>query len=641
MCGIAGISASSNHKLNSSNLRQTVTELKHRGPDDFGIFEDAKMRIGLIHTRLSILDTSPLGHQPMWSKDKKYVMVFNGEIYNYRELRSELEANGHEFCGNSDTEVLLNLFANSSQKSEDILSILRKLNGIFSIALWDCENSNLFLARDALGVKPLYVYSHDGVVAFASEIKALKKLVPDFGEINASSIERYITYLWCPGSGTPVKRIQKLGPGEAMWIKNGSIQEKLEWFILPTLRAQVQNTVKTNDVITSLTQNLRKAVHRQMVSDVPVGAFLSGGLDSSSIVAFAKEIDPNIRCFTIGIDHNFDMKSEDLPFAQTVAKHLDINLEVVKVDSDLLINSFEKWLYQLDEPLADPASLNVLLISELARKRGIKVLLSGTGGDDLLSGYRRHHALLLSGYWSWVPDYAKLVFINLADKFNSNYTNLRRFKKFISNTDQDANMLILNYFRWTTRKDIFALCTENFKSELKNIIPEQPMLDFLELIPKSKSPLQKILALEQKYFLTDHNLNYTDKMSMAAGVEVRVPFLDLEFLEFSATIPDKYKYRGFKTKWVLKKAMEPYLPREVIYRSKTGFNLPLRQWMRCELREFISFYLTSDSLKNRGFFDPTAVMRLIKNNDSGEIDASYTLFSLLCIEMWCRLYLDK
>jgi len=629
MCGIVGIFGAGLQSLaHANNL------LSHRGPDDKGLYIDQLSGIGLGHNRLSIIDTSLHGHQPMKSKDEKVILVFNGEIYNYKSLRSELIEKGFIFRGNSDTEVLLNLYLYEGE------SMLQRLEGIFAFAIWDSQKKLLFTARDALGVKPLYYTSQDNCFAFASELKALLYLVPDKRELDFLSLHRYLSFLWCPGRGTPLKSFFKLQPGEAIIVNEGHIQKRWIWYQLPSFREKKKKFNKAHS-ISETAEHLRQSVYRQMVSDVPLGAFLSGGLDSSAIVTFAREINPDIRCFTINTTIKKDGIPDDLPYAQMVAQHLDVPLDIVQVDSETMVNDIEKMVFQLDEPLADPAALNVLYISKLARENGIKVLLSGVGGDDLFTGYRRHLAVNYEKYWRFLPNSVRSKLEKLTKGLDQRNTLKRRFSKIFNGASLDGDNHLVNYFRWIRESNLLSLYTNDFANEINQERLEQPMLDFLKPLNESTSDIDRMLALEQRFFLSDHNLIYTDKMSMAAGVEVRVPFLDLELVNFAASIPVEYKIRGNKSKWILRKAMEHYLPNDVIYRSKAGFGLPLRRWMKKSLKPLLYDILSADSLDRRGLFSSQAVNQLIINNNKGKIDASFILFSIMCIEIWCRKFLDE
>lgn len=653
MCGIAGYSLITSITSIDGFLERACSKMAHRGPDDRGTFLSAQGNVGLAHTRLAIQDLSALGRQPMLSDTRDVAVVFNGEIYNFLELRSELEEDGHVFQGRSDTEVLLRLYLACRQRGGP-REMLSRLNGVFAFAIWDAEKQALFVARDALGVKPLYYARNPSGLFFASELKVL---VPPFvGEsfvepshqaVDAKAVAGYLEFLWNPGDSTPYPGIMKLPPGVAVLVKSGDITERLNWYQLPAFRRRVAVSdavipTEVASLVRATSDSLRTAVHRQLIADVPVGAFLSGGLDSSSIVAFARERAPDIQCFTIevlgGVE---DGVEDDLPYARQVANHLKVPLEVVKIDASRMAHDLPALVAYCDEPLADPAPLNVLYMSRLARELGIKVLLSGTGADDIFGGYRRHRALMAEKYWSWLPKASRLGLEKLTATLDTNVPFNRRLRKLFSGAGLDADKRLVNYFRWIARDDLTKLYSRDFKAALGETSAEQPMLDFLGELPPDTDRLERILAIEQRFFLADHNLLYTDKMSMAVGVEVRVPFLDLDLVEFAAAIPSTLKQRGSEGKWILKKAMEPYLPKEVIYRKKSGFGAPLRRWMRGEFRELLSDVLGESSLSKRGLFDPVAVQNLIRANDQGKTDASYTLFSLMCVELWCRHFLDE
>ena len=672
MCGIGGYYLSDGNK--PWGIERIQVSLAHRGPDDSGVYEDKDMGVALAHARLSILDISSLGHQPMLSPEMGVVLVFNGEIYNFAEIRKDLEDNGVCFKSRSDTEVLLHLYLANRNHVDGVAKMLRRLNGIFTFAIWDNDKKSMLLARDALGVKPLYYRADEKGFVFASEIKALLPWQKESGsakrekakkrntiynegfeKLDAAEIDRYLTFLWCPGEGTPSKFVRKLCPGEAMWVKSGEIVERFTWYELPvfeskkpesvqnfTPRNSARNGLNRKDAILGTEEFLRQAVHRQMVADVPLGAFLSGGLDSSSVVAFAREQNPDIRCFTIDVaGAGEEGIVDDLPYAQRVADHLKVPLEIVKVDASLMANDLEEMVFQLDEPLADPAPLNVLYISRLARKQGIKVLLSGAGGDDIFTGYRRHRALMSEKYFALLPKPVLKAIEGFSTKFDQRRVFFRRLRKLLNGVSLEGDARIINYFRWIDRCDLMDLYSAEFRTALGEVSVESPMFEFLADLPTHRSRLDRMLALEQRFFLGDHNLNYTDKMSMAEGVEVRVPFLDLDLVDFASSIPDKFKQRRGEGKWVLKKAMEPYLPNDVIYRPKSGFGAPLRKWMQNELRELLRDYLSPLSINRRGIFDSGKVQNLISRNDTGEIDVSYTLLSLLCIEIWCRRFIDE
>ena len=631
MCGITGVSGVFDERC----LKESIKLLDHRGPDDNGIFINSDRNMGLGHTRLSIIDLSERGHQPMSSLDKTVTLIFNGEIYNYKSLKSELINNDFVFNSDSDTEVILNLYI------RDGIESVAKLNGIFSLAIYDDNLKKLFIVRDGIGIKPLYYSAKNGVFTFASEIKAMLKLSPIDMEIDYDSINRYLTFLWCPGNGTPFASVKKVLPGQVITIQNGRIIDKSYYYDIPKKKSHKQ-IYSVNDAIKLVRHSLKQAVKRQLISDVPVGAFLSGGLDSSAIVALAKENGRNLPCFTIEPDGGSDDGvAEDLPYAEKVAKYLGVKLEKIKINSKNLSDDLENMIWSLDEPIADPAPLNVFYISKLAREHGIKVLLSGSGGDDIFTGYRRHQAIKYEYVWSWLPKALRIMLDSYTSTLDQTKSINRKLNRLFIDAGSDGNQRLISYFRWARMSEIQSLFSQDIKNSIQGTNAAKPISDFLSTLKPDLTKIEKMLSIEQKFFLADHNLIYTDKMSMACGVEVRVPFLDTELIETAAQIPDKFKQKGFTNKWILKKAMEPYLPRDVIFRPKTGFGAPLRRWMRYDLRDMVSSLLSEKSLKERGIFNPANVMKLINENDEGKRDGAYMIFSLLCIEVWCRKFIDQ
>lgn len=632
MCGIAGFSGGYEREL----LIAMSTSIAHRGPDDSGIWLHETKSVGLTHRRLSIIDLSPEAAQPMSNAQETITIAFNGEIYNYRELRKELQAKGYVFKTSSDTEVLIHLYGEFGHE------MLNRLNGIFAFAIWDHLKEELFIARDGLGVKPLYYVQNNSGFLFASELKAILKYPGIDKALNHQAIHYYLSYLWCPAPHAMLKSVCKLEPGYALVVKGGKIQKKWCFYDLPYGREVFHSS--ESEIAGNLAEKIREAVQRQIVSDVPVGAFLSGGLDSGAVVAFARQMNPDqkLDCFTIGFENSigkFEGFTEDLPYAQKVAKYLGVNLHTITVGSEM-VNRIEEMIYFLDEPQADPAPLNALFISELARKHGIKVLLSGAGGDDIFSGYRRHYALLLEKYWSWLPMAGRKALRAFSDRLPQNNSIGRRIGKAFRYADCSNEERLISYFLWIDENIQRSLYTDDLRNALADTNAIDPLRQTLTRIPEEKSPLNHMLYLEAKHFLADHNLNYTDKMGMATGVEVRVPLLDKELIDFATRIPPHLKQKGRIGKYIFKKAMEPYLPKDVIYRPKSGFGAPLRQWLHGELREVVMEMLGEGSLGNRGLFDPKSVSRLVEDDYNGKIDASYTIFSLMCIEWWMRMFLD-
>jgi len=630
MCGIAGFQG----RFDPIVLVEMGQAIAHRGPDDDGTYYDRIRGVGLVHRRLSIIDLSPTGHQPMMSDDGKVALVFNGEIYNFRELRSELEDNGYSFHGASDTEVLLTLYVREKE------SMLERLNGVFAFAIWDCRSRTLFLSRDGMGVKPLYYSETAGGFLFASEIKALLKVSEISSEVDPTAIRHYLTYLWCPAPRTPLRHVKKLEPGCALTVREGRIRRHWRFHELP-FRQPVQS-LPERQAIEQTRATLRTAVQRQMVADVPVGAFLSGGLDSSAAVAFASQASPGtmLQCFTIAQDEAEALRegmTDDLPYAKSVARHLGVDLHSIRVGPEMA-DELPTMIYHLDEPQADPAPLNVLFISRLARDHGIKVLLSGAGGDDIFSGYRRHRAIDLERYWSWLPQSIRSVLSAVAHSVPARPAAARRLGKAFMYAGLNGDARLASYFYWLDPKTVWGLLSPDFGAASQD---EEPLSVSFADLPDDAPTLNRMLYLECKHFLPDHNLNYTDKMSMAAGVEVRVPLLDPDLVALAARMPVHYKQRGSESKWIFKKAMEGILPHDVIYRPKTGFGAPLRSWLHGPLKKMVSDVLSDESLRKRGWFNPQAVARLLEADRCGRVDASYSLFAVLCVELWGRVFLDQ
>ena len=632
MCGIAGFSGA----LGLDLLTRMNGQISHRGPDDSGVCHLPAKGIGLAHRRLSIIDLSPSGHQPMWDVTKRAAIVFNGEIYNYRELHQELEAEGFGFKSSSDTEVLLNLYLRDGEE------MLPKLNGMFAFAIWDAPRNRLFLARDGVGVKPLYYAETPKGFLFASELKSLLEEPTVGRSLDPDSVFYHLIYLWCPAPHTMLQSVKKLEPGHAMIVEQGKLQKSWRFYQLPyDLRPPVQSVSEALDQVTG---GLREAVRRQLVADVSVGAFLSGGLDSSLVVAMVKELlpDAKLQCFTIGFrDQAFarEGQTEDLPYAQRVAAHLKVDLHTITVGSEM-IQMLEQMLYHLDEPQADPAALHVYLISQLARQHGIKVLLSGTGGDDIFSGYRRHYALAQEQYWSWIPRLLRQMISQTTSHLPTSPAMLRRVSKAFQYAHLDGNERIASYFYWLPPAVARTLCGPALRDCRALRSPSSPPVEALRELFQGTDSLTKMLFLDAKFFLTDHNLNYTDKMSMAAGVEVRVPYLDPDLMSVAARLPSSFKQHRATGKWILKKVAEPYLPHDVIYRSKTGFGAPMRQWIKHDLVHLVDDLFSSKAFTQRGLFDPTGVRQLVDLNRADCVDASYSIFAIMCIEIWCRLFVD-
>lgn len=664
MCGIAGFAG----EFAQDILTPMAAAIAHRGPDDAGnvVCVGYGSRVGLANRRLSIQDLSAAGHQPMTLRcplcsrvdgpeHERVWITYNGEIYNFPELRAQLEQSGHDFFSHTDTEVLLHLYASDGP------DMLRRLNGIFALALYDGRTQgqqaglrpgDVLLARDGIGVKPLYYSeSHRGVL-FASEMKALLECDRDVVErqLDPIAVSQYLAYQWVPAPRTVLQSVRKVLPGELLIVRRGQIASRRTFYQLPapdTLSAKPFHAQ-----VEEFRHRLETAVSRQMRADVPVGAFLSGGLDSSAVVAMVRQTRPSYRlpCYTMAFHDDFSSEGAeaDLPYARAVARHLDLELIPVAAGPEM-VDRIDEVLYALDEPTGDPAPINAYLIAEKAHHDGLKVLLSGAGGDDILGGYGRHLWLWLECVWDALPLGARRLVAAQARRVGDGPSSVlhpasfsgRRLLRLLCQLDSPRERRLMERLQSTSAGLRAKLLHESVRSRLPDDSDMDPLRDTLSKLRHDTDPLTMLLRLEQRHFLGDHNLNYLDKTTMAFSVEARVPLLDLELVEFAATIPSEYKVAGLQAKYIFKKAMEPLLPRRTIYRPKTGFGVPLRRWLTGDLRELVTDTLSARAVRERGLFDNPAVQTLLAGTRSGAIDGAYPLFSLFAFETWCRRFLDR
>ncbi|MBJ6126170.1 asparagine synthase (glutamine-hydrolyzing) [Microvirga splendida] len=633
MCGIAGYLG----HFEKADLNRMSSRIAHRGPDGAGMWCSSDQQVGLSHRRLSIIDLSNAASQPMADETGQIVLIYNGELYNYRELQQQLEYLGFHFKTRSDTEVLLKMYLWKG------VEMLNSLNGIFAFAIWDNRSKTLFVARDGVGVKPLYYTTTSRGLLFSSEMKSFLDLPDVDWTVNPTALQNYMTYHWSPGETTMAGSIRKLLPGHAFLARDDQIVKLWSYYDLPY--ASPPQDMSSQDAIMMVHESVRAAVERQMVADVPVGAFLSGGLDSSSVVAFAKESakDSNLPCFTIRFTRpgaRDEGMEDDLPYAHRVARHIGVDVEEVPVGPESL-RLLPELIYMMDEPQADVAPINAYLISAAAKQLGIKVLLSGMGGDDIFTGYRRHYALSQERRWSWLPQAARQAASELASRIPVRNPMARKIRKAFSYAHLPEDERIASYFFWEQPSAISSLLAPGWGMNPEGKGVGTPLLDAIEQLPESTEPINRMLYLDGKFFVPDHNLNFFDKVSMACGVECRVPLLDTELIKVATSLPTKYKQVGREGKWVFKRAMEQHLPREAIYRPKTGFGMPLRAWMQEELYDLQEELLSVRSLQNRGYFNVKAVQGLRAATRRGSVDGTYTLLAIICIELWSRIFLDK
>lgn len=632
MCGIVGFVGDFPREL----LSEMNRKIAHRGPDDSGEYYNSELMCALGHRRLSIIDLSAAGHQPMWDINNEVVIVFNGEIYNYKELKIKLEENGFKFKSSSDTEVLLNLYKYKKEKMFD------EINGIYSFAIWDTISKELLLARDPMGVKPLYYYRGREGIIFSSELKAILQYKKISKEIDFEAVHYYNTYLWAPTPFTMLKSVRKMEPGSFIKVTEfgKNVVEKKYYCISDKIGTILTNT---SNIVSKLDSLLNSAVVSQLIADVPVGAFLSGGLDSTSIVSYAiKKYAYKMECFTVKNSDKSFLKEgllDDLPYAMSAAEFLNVHMNVIEAEYDI-VKQLPEMVYCLDEPQADIAPILTGIICKLAKEMGIKVLLSGAGGDDIFSGYRRHMALQMENLWGWLPLSIRKKLATQSRNGSINHSLVRRIKKAFNYADMSPDERICSYFHWITPENLSFMYSNNMKQYTNSIGFSKPLMNSLAKLPKETTRLNKMLFLDMKHFLIDHNLNYTDKMSMAHGVEVRVPLLDKQLVEYAFSIPDRLKQHGKVGKWIFRRVMSKKLPDFVINRPKTGFGGPVRKWVKNDLNDLINELLSKTSIENRGIYNYNHVQQMIDSNKNGTIDIAYPILSLLCVEMWCRKFID-
>jgi len=633
MCGIAGYVG----RFEPSLLGQMNRAQGHRGPDGSGQWHDADA--GLAHVRLAILDLSPAGAQPMADASGRVVLSFNGEIYNYRELRVRLERRGIAFRGDSDTEVLANLLACHGT------DCLPWLNGIFAFAAWYPAERKLLLARDAAGVKPCYWAATSSGRVFASELKALRDVPGIDWSLDPAAVSAYLTLLYAPGELTPAQGVRKLRPGTyAEWTLDGAVRTAS---FVPAHYSQEIQPFAEKDAVEACRHYLGQAVRRQLVSDVPLGGFLSGGLDSSAIAYHATQAlggGSCYPCYTVGPAQLAGLSAEgfaeDFPYAQRMGARLGVPLHVAAFDEQA-IDDLDALVWTLDEPTPDVAAFAAQAICRHASAQGVKVLLSGAGGDDLFTGYRRHFALRSERYWGWAPKSVRALLRRGFATQSAASPLRRRLAKLFRYADTAPSERLASYFLWIGQEALSPALSPLMRESMGSHRPVDQLLRSLDGLPPGVSRLNQMLHLERAHFLADHNLNYTDKMAMAAGVEVRVPFLDPDLVAFSERLPDTLKIRGQESKYVLRRSLKTALPDEILTRPKSGFGLPLRQLIHGAYGTRLHELARSGRLDATGLFSGEGALALLEADRRGEIDAAYPLLGILCLESWVRQFAGR
>ena len=632
VCGIHGIVSLRDHRSVDPKLLDRMGELtRHRGPDDDGIFVADGVGIGM--RRLSIIDLSG-GHQPLSNQAGTVWLVCNGEIYNFRELRTELEPRGHVFKTGSDSEAVIHAYA---EWGDDFLT---HLEGMFGLALFDRKRSRVILARDRLGIKPLYYHETDGRIVFASEAKALFAVPGIDPEVDPVALHQYLALGYVPAPLSIFRGVNKLPIASAMFIETGEsrIKRRIEryWSLPPATE-----TGRTEaEWVDELVSELERSVVSQMVSDVPLGAFLSGGIDSSSIVGLmATHSREPVRTYSIGFDTgSAGSFYNELPYARQVAERFETQHKEIVVRPDV-VELMPRLLWHMDEPLGDSAFITTYLVAEFAR-RDVTVILSGVGGDELFGGYRRYLGEYYGRFYRSIPrPVREKVLAPVARRLpadrHSTLLNLSRLARgFLLAAELP---LAERYERYV------GVFSDEVLEELMTAPVRTPYNALAAAFGETTSvddPVRTLFEVDLATQMPDDLLMLTDKMTMATSIECRVPLLDTRLVELSARMPSRHKIRGRELKHILKRALGALLPDEILYRKKRGFGAPMGAWIKNELAGLTETLLSEDSVARRGLFHPHAVRRTLEHHQQSKADHTDHILSLLNLEIWCRLYLD-
>jgi asparagine synthase (glutamine-hydrolysing) len=627
MCGITGFKNNIALAENANIIQQ------HRGPDNHQIWNDET--IALAHRRLSIIDLTEAANQPF--KKNNLVIVFNGEIYNYKELQQQLEKEkGVKFISSSDTEVILEMYRCYGK------GCLDQFIGMFSFAIYDLNDESLFIARDHFGIKPMFYTIINNSFAFSSELKTLVGIEGFNKTINPKSLVSCLNYLWVSGNETMFNDCYKLPAAHYLtYNRSQGLQIKKYW----ELDDKIQNQKSEINIAQDLSDTLRESVMRHMVADVPVSSFLSGGLDSSLIAVLAKKKNEQLSTYTIGTlskDKKIEQMPDDEKYANIVAGIFNLDHNVIKISANIL-NELPSMVRALDEPIGDPAAINTYLICKAARDKGVKVLLSGMGADEIFFGYRRQKATLMAVRYNKLPNFVKkasaLLVKNLPVKlFGKGFKLGRWSKRFISFATLPVDEAYMRSYSYYDTKELNELLRSDYLPAIEEIKQEHKML----FNSKYKGDLiNQICHIDTHMFMQGLNLTYSDRASMAASVEVRVPFIDKIVVTKAMQIPGRLKITKGISKYILKKAAEKFLPKEIIYRPKASFGAPLRSWISTDLRTMVDELLSEEVINKRGFLNYSFVKRLIDKDRKGEEDNAYQIYQLLTLELWCREYVDQ
>ena len=628
MCGICGIvQLRKTFEIRSDTLQRMNDVIIHRGPDDEGLYRAPS--VGLAMRRLSIIDLAG-GHQPLHNKDGSVQVIFNGEIYNFPELREILEAKGHRFATHADTEVIVHGYEEWGP------DVVRHLRGMFAFAVWDVIEERLLLGRDRPGIKPLHYYQDGEKFLFGSEIKSILQCEGVPREVNLDALDRFLTFEYVFSPETIFQGIHKLPPGHFLVMnKDGSSRIEEYWDALPA----PDNGLDETECAHHLAELLEESVKMRMISDVPLGALLSGGIDSSSIVAFmARHSDRPVKTFSIGFE---EQSYNELKYARLVSKHFGTEHHecIIKPDA---VDLVEKLVTNLDEPFGDFSIFPTYLVSKMARDY-VTVALSGDGGDELFAGYDTYIADSVARQYQKVPS---VIRKNLLPGLLRHVPPSPKKKGFINRAKRFVEGTLLPDDLMHTRWMIFLQDREKRQLYANDLLHTYQQGNSYRYIQdyfrrsQGHAPLAQQGYVDIKTYLTDDILVKVDRMSMAPSLEARVPFLDHKVMEFAATIPVSLKLKGFTTKHILKKALWDIVPRDILTRGKEGFSIPIKNWLMQELRPLLEDTLSEARLKRRGYFQPAYVRQLMTEHLNGKENHSHRLWALMMVEIWHQAYID-
>jgi asparagine synthase (glutamine-hydrolysing) len=625
MCGIYGIINLRGEAVDGDVLAAMGAVTRHRGPDDLGSHVDGNCAIGM--TRLSIIDLAG-GHQPIPNEDGTLWLVCNGEVYNFRELRDELKASGHRFRTGSDSEILLHAYEQWGDRFVD------RLNGMFGFALWDGARRRLLIGRDRLGIKPIYVYEDRRRLVFATEAKAILTVPGVERQVDPVALQSYLQLGYVAAPHSLFAGIRKLPVATVLAVEAGRVTEHCYW----RMPSAVDHRFGEAEWAERVRTGIERSVRMQMVSDVPIGAFLSGGIDSSAVVGFmAKATEHPIRTYSIGFEGGpAESLYNELPYARRVADLFGTDHHEIVVKPDV-VGLLPRLLWHMDEPIADSAFLTTYLVSEFAR-REVTVILSGVGGDELFGGYRRylgnHYADSFARLPGWVQSAARAAGRALpADRHSRLLNKLRLAKGFLASSALSFEDRYAAYVQ---------LMPPALAQRLLRFAPAQPYDPIHAAFDRAEGTdvLNRMLVVDGYTQLPDDLLLLTDKMSMTVSLECRVPLLDHELVELAATMPESIKVRGGRLKHVMKLALADLLPPDILHREKRGFGTPIGAWLKGQLSPVLDGVLGSQSLARRGLFEPAVVAELIAAHRAQREDYTDALLALMNFEVWARLYLD-